>query len=95
MIAAACSDSAPSLQASYMGLGLGLGGLFGGMVYNAFGPAATFAGAFVVTLVGWFLCAIAQQVLRISRQRPQSTEVADIEKPLLTSGHSNNLSSQD
>ena len=78
-----------------MGLGLGLGGLFGGMVYNAFGPPATFAGAFVVILVGWVLCAIAQQVLRFSRQQPRSTEAADIEKVLLTSGHSNNLSSQD
>lgn len=78
-----------------MGLGLGLGGLFGGMVYNAFGPAATFAGAFIVILVGWFLCAIAQQVLRFSRQRPQRTEAADIEKPLLTAGHPSDLSSQD
>ena len=41
------------------GVGHGLGGLTGGVVYSAFGAQAVFANAFLVVAAGFALCSIA------------------------------------
>lgn len=64
-----------------MGFGLGLGGLFGGIMYNRKGAAETFAGAFLVVLGGWMLCTAAQQIVRcLARWREDED---DLKEPLL------------
>ena len=40
-------------QATYFGFGNGLGGLVGGLVYQAYGARVLFAGGMVFVLVGW------------------------------------------
>ena len=66
-----------------MGFGLGLGGLFGGIVYNKMGATETFAGAFIVVLIGWILCALAQQVVRCCARNRTEKHEDSLEKPLL------------
>ena len=56
-------------QGLYMGVGLGLGGLVGGFLYDAYGPRATFVLTAAFLAVGWLCCALAQLFL-LPRQRP-------------------------
>ena len=71
------------MQGLYGGLGRGLGGLFGGLVYGKFGPRNTFLATAAVMAIGWAVCALAQQVLRAYKKRPQLSE----SQPLLESQH--------
>ena len=50
-------------QGLYMGVGLGLGGLVGGFLYDAYGAQRTFVFTAGFLAVGWLCCALAQACL--------------------------------
>ena len=60
LVVAACVG----LQGLYMGVGLGLGGVVGGVIYDHYGARCVFYTAAAVMAVGWLLVSIAQLMLR-------------------------------
>ena len=54
-------------QGLYMGVGLGLGGIASGMVYDRFGARCVFFSAAAVLAAGWLLVILAQLLLRCHR----------------------------
>jgi predicted MFS family arabinose efflux permease len=50
-------------QSLYQGIGLGLGGLVGGIMYHTYGPRAVFINAACVVAVGWAMCLLLQHVV--------------------------------
>ena len=70
------SDTTLAMQGLYMGVGLGLGGLVGGFLYDDFGPQATFVLTAAFLAVGWLACGVAQLCLRslAIKEREESSD---------------------
>ena len=56
-------------QAMFSGVGLGLGGVIGGMIYSRFGAPSVFASAALVLAVGWCSCMTVQALASCLRGR--------------------------
>ncbi len=48
----------------YGGFGTGLGGLFGGFIYNKYGPQKVFQWASYIIIAGWAVCICGQVVAK-------------------------------
>lgn len=70
-------------QGLYMGVGLGLGGVVGGIIYDRFGARVVFFSAAAVIACGWLLVCVAQQLL-MYRKRTASERGEGLQEPLLT-----------
>lgn len=68
-----------AFQSSYFGVGTGLGGLTGGLLYQQLGASSCFSVSAVVVAVGWALSSLAEYLLPDSKRplkcRSQATEV--------------------
>ena len=78
MVSLTCSDA----QGLYMGVGLGLGGVIGGLVYDKFGAQHVFFCAAAVMAAGWIVVSMAQLLIRC-RQCPSHAQTDGLHEPLL------------
>ena len=56
-------------QGLFSGVGFGLGGVVGGVIYSAMGAPAVFASAALVLAVGWCSCMAVQALASCLRGR--------------------------
>ncbi len=56
----------------FSGVGLGLGGLVGGLIYHRCGAPAVFASAALVLAGGWCLCGLVQALVKCWRSFTRS-----------------------
>ena len=68
-ITATCSRR----QGLFSGVGFGLGGVVGGVIYSRLGAPAVFASAAMVLAVGWCACMAVQALARCLRGRERRT----------------------
>lgn len=59
-------------QGLFSGVGLGLGGLVGGVIYHRHGAPTVFASAAVVLAAGWCLCGLVQALVVFCRRSRRS-----------------------